>query len=137
MEGEAVPRWIAGACGGLAAAAVKYVGQDHQRVTEFLAAGQSANAISLGLGYAILVPILMLIGGLVGFFSDEQQRMKLFAMGVAAPALITTWANGIKVDLTKAVPAPAAAEARELAAPSPSVLNGVRMFFGYRPQGSG
>lgn len=46
------------------------------------------------LAYEIMVPALMFLGALIAWASYENHRMKLLAIAVAAPALITTWAGG-------------------------------------------
>ena len=89
---------LIGALGGLAAVSVKYLGQDHSFVTQNLQLGQTANLWALLIGYIILTPILMFLGGLLACMSGEVNRMKLLAIGVAAPALITTWAGGATPD---------------------------------------
>lgn len=89
---------LIGALGGLAAVSVKYLGQDHSFVTQNLQLGQTANLWALLIGYIILTPILMFLGGLLACMSGEVNRIKLLAIGVAAPALITTWAGGATPD---------------------------------------
>jgi SPOR domain len=82
-----------GGLGGLAAICVKYIGQDHNVVMDWIDTGDP-RLHKLLIGYLILTPILIFLGGLVTWVSDETNHLKLLAMGVAAPALITTWAGG-------------------------------------------
>lgn len=84
-----------GALGGLAAICVKYLGQDQNFAMDWWAEGDP-RLEKLLFGYLILTPILMFLGGLVTWVADEKRPMRLLAMGVAAPALITTWAGGAK-----------------------------------------
>ena len=92
-------RAIIGSLGGLAAICVKYVGQDHNFVTKLIQSGDLHDmdlVLALFVGYAILTPMLMFLGALIAWGSSERNRLKLLALGVAAPALITTWAGGTK-----------------------------------------
>ena len=50
--------------------------------------------LAVALGYALRVTILFYLGGLVAFLHrDEQDRLKLFELGIVAPALITAFLN--------------------------------------------
>lgn len=89
---------VLGCAGGLAAVAVKFLGQDYDFLVENIPSLPEGMKTSLIFGYAILTPILVFLGGLVAWVSDEAKRMKLLALAVAAPALITTWSGGVKVD---------------------------------------
>jgi hypothetical protein len=99
-------RALVGALGGFAAVLVKYISQDHAAVASFLAthskAGLPFSAITdiVG-GYFILAPMIIALGAIIGWVSNEDQRIKLFALGVSAPALITTLSSGnsVKVSL--------------------------------------
>ncbi len=55
------------------------------------------------LGYAIRVIILFYLGGLVAFLhKDENSPVKLFELGIVAPAIITALLNGTKIEAPKA-----------------------------------
>lgn len=88
-------RVLVGAIGGLMAVIAKYLGQDH---AEFINAivGSNIDIIKETLvGFGIFTPLLMFLGaGLAWVSEDEHNRRKLLAIGVAAPALITTWIGG-------------------------------------------
>ena len=61
------------------------------------------------LAYLTRVIILFSLGGLVAFFhKDENSPLKLFQLGLAAPALITGLLNGGQVEIPKAPPPPEA-----------------------------
>jgi hypothetical protein len=139
-----------GALGGLSAVLVKFLGQDYHTVVAQAANLTEDQLLAYKLGYGILTPILMFLGGFVGWISDEQQRMKLVALAIAAPAMITTWAGGIKDDKSHVafldIVASAYAEAWEPtmeagkvkipdtvkdASTWDRVQRGVRVFFGY------
>lgn len=142
---------LIGALGGMAAICVKYLGQDHGFVTQQLEVGNVAKIYSMGIGYAILAPILLFLGGLLAWVSGEVNRMKLLAIGVAAPALITTWAGGAVPDqipqpamdvpgraglLQEFLPiTPALAQTGVTRQqPDVSVTQGVKLFFGIGKQ---
>ena len=91
-------RAIIGALGGLAAVCVKFLGQDYYTVIKQAVDLTSDQITAFMIGYLILTPILVFLGSLLSWVSDEGNRLKLLAIGVAAPALITTWAGGIKTD---------------------------------------
>jgi len=91
-------RAIIGGLGGLAAVCVKFLGQDYYIVAKQAANLTGSQITSYIIGYSILTPILIFLGSLLSWVSDEKNRLKLLAIGVAAPALITTWAGGIKTD---------------------------------------
>ena len=48
------------------------------------------------IGYGVLTPILVFLGAVLAWVSEEANRLKLLAIGIAAPALITTWSGGTK-----------------------------------------
>ncbi len=92
-------RVIVGALGGFAAVLVKYISQDHASVVTFIQtyaqAGLPFSAIlNIVGGYFILAPMIIMLGGIIGWVSNEFQRVKLFFLGVSAPALITTLSTG-------------------------------------------
>lgn len=62
------------------------------------------------LAYLVRVIILFCLGGIVAFLhTDENSPLKLFQLGLAAPALITGLLNGAQIEVPKA-PLPAHAE---------------------------
>jgi hypothetical protein len=86
----AVPRWLAGACGGLALAGVQIIGQDcGPKVADFITHGEWQNAMTMMLTVIVGILVLMALGSIVALFRDEDSRHKLFLMGVAVPALFT------------------------------------------------
>jgi hypothetical protein len=46
------------------------------------------------LGYLLRVVVLFYLGGLVAYFQEEKSRLKLFELGIVAPALLTGIMNG-------------------------------------------
>src|SRR5574341_507180 len=85
-----------GALGGLAAVCVKFLGQDYHYVVTQASNLARDRVNDLIIGYSVLTPILVFLGGLLTWASDETKRLKLLAIAVSAPALITTWAGGSK-----------------------------------------
>ena len=125
-----VPRWLAGAAGGVAAALAKFVGQHMDVVSQQIAIGSYATAINYGLGYLFGVPFLMALGALAVFF-DEQSRSRLFVLGIAAPALFTTLSSGKSIqaaaDLFSVTPAYAQTQL-VTKTENVSVVEGIKLF---------
>lgn len=95
-------RIIIGALGGLSAVLVKFLGQDYANVVANAANLTADQIFCYKIGYGLLTPILMFLGSFVAWTSDETKRLKLVALAVAAPALITTWAGGSKPGIQEA-----------------------------------
>lgn len=85
---------LVGGIGGLAAICTKYLGQDHQFVVSALAVDNTDAVLTMAIGYAIIGPILIFLGAVFGWASGEQNKIKLLALGISAPALVTTYAGG-------------------------------------------
>lgn len=85
-------RCLVGGLGGLAAMLTKYLSQHHEKVAGLIENGQADKALAIVLGLAIVGAILIFLGGLIGWASREEVPLKLIALGVSAPALVTTWA---------------------------------------------
>lgn len=92
-------RIVIGALGGLAAVCTKFLGQDYDSVLVLVVENNWPEINQVIVGYVIVTPILMFLGGLLGWASRETQPIKLIAIGVAAPGLITTWSG--TSDITK------------------------------------
>lgn len=87
---------VLGALGGLSAVLVKFLGQDYANVVAHAANLSADQLLAYQVGYGLITPILMFLGAFVAWLSDEQKRIKIVALAVAAPALITTWSGGNK-----------------------------------------
>ncbi len=146
---------LIGAIGGLSAVCVKFLGQDYNIIVENIANLTASQMLSYKIGYIILTPILMFLGGALASVIEEKNKLKLFAIGVAAPALITTWSGGNKNELNLAgLPAGGGVISAAYADTKPDdtpwynftekdpdeideksmighALEGVKMFFGY------
>ena len=140
---------VLGALGGLSAVLVKFLGQDYANVVAHAANLSADQLLAYQVGYGLITPILMFLGGFIAWLSDEEKRIKIVALAVAAPALITTWAGGNKPDnlafndylVSSAYAQPAAPAQQTLTpaypeAPTPQstwqkIESGVGTFFGY------
>ena len=91
-------RVFIGAIGGLSAVLVKFLGQDYATIIENFSNLTADQILCYKFAYIILTPILMFLGAVVAWVSDERKRIKLFALAIAAPALVTTWSGGHKGD---------------------------------------
>lgn len=92
-----MPSWqkiTLGALGGLSAVLAKFLGQDYPTVVAHAANFTADELIEIKIGYGLLTPILVFLGAFIAWLSDERRRMKIVALAVAAPALITTWSGG-------------------------------------------
>jgi len=92
-----IEKILIGACGGLCAVMVKFLGQDFDLIVQNAAILSADQILSYKIGYGILTPILMFLGAILAWVTDEKKRIKLFAIGVAAPAIITTYSGGVKL----------------------------------------
>jgi hypothetical protein len=148
-----IEKAILGALGGFSAVLVKFLGQDFANVVAHASNLTADQLLSYKIGYGLLAPILMFLGGFAACLSDEKKRIKIVAFAVAAPALITTWAGGQKFEVASALEVPlvtsAYAQTREAAKETfkienPDVIsdkttfqhiqNGIGVFFGYGNQ---
>jgi hypothetical protein len=91
---SSIQRITIGMLGGIAALCTKFLAHDYSTLSDYLSANRYGDALNLGIGYVILGPILVFLGGLLAWVNEsENSRMKLLAIGIAAPALITTAAG--------------------------------------------
>lgn len=134
-----VPRWLAGAYGGLAISIAQFIGQNSgPKLADFLTHGEWRNSVNLILTTIFGVLVLMALGSLVAFFEDEKLRRKLFLMGVAAPALFAAAAPSVFTLIERKVAnlspisiAYAADKSPDCSARSDfSMFDGLKLFFG-------
>ncbi len=133
-------RTLIGTLGGFAAVCVKFLGQDYYYVVNQAANIPKEKVVSLVFAYLILTPILAFLGGLLAWVSDETNRLKILAIGIAAPALITTWAGGNKPDsnsvatflnMSTAYAQQAGVDNDEKKSLTNQITDGVKTFFGF------
>jgi len=90
---NSIAKMAIGMAGGLLAAISKYGAFEHEALIEIIRmhteVSDEARAFRLALYISSLVLVLM--GGAVAWATDENNRMKLLAIGAAAPALIAPW----------------------------------------------
>lgn len=129
-----IQRVFIGTMGGLAAVCVKFLGQDYYMVVTQAANLSDQQITSYIVGYSILTPILAFLGGLVAWVTDEKNRLKLLAIGIAAPAMITTWAGDSQpyqsADVLDLVISSAYADSPASQEEASPIMDGVRLFFG-------
>ena len=95
-----IEKAILGALGGFSAVLVKFLGQDYANVVAHASNLTADQLLAYKTGYGLLTPILMFLGAFIAWISEEQKRIKIVALAVAAPAIITTWSGGQKVEST-------------------------------------
>src|SRR5215475_655055 len=89
-------RFLWGGLGALAPTIISLAILDHTAVADYLA-NIEGNAAWLG-GYAFRVVVLFVIGGLWAYFHRaEIEPLKLFQLGIVAPAMITGMINASNV----------------------------------------
>jgi hypothetical protein len=139
-------RVFLGTLAGLMAVLCKFMAQDYPFLSRHASDVTAEQILNYQVGYGILTPILMILGGFIAWISDEHKRMKIAALAISAPALITTWAGGgdpgAKVHARSAsFISSAYAQQAPAGRPSPQttqsigaldrVQQGVGIFFGY------
>jgi hypothetical protein len=87
-------RLLWGVAGGLLAVISKYLAQDHDRYILFMETAQTAKLWGMGASYLILLVGLCVMGGIIAAATPESSRLKLLAIAVSAPAMVTTWTGG-------------------------------------------
>lgn len=134
-----IPRWLAGAFGGLAISIAQFIGQSSgPKLADFISHGEWQNSMNLVLTTIFGVAVLMALGSVVAFFEDEQLRRKLFFMGVAAPALFAAAAPSVFTLIERKVAELAPISVAYAAEKNPvcneqkyfTILDGLKLFFG-------
>jgi len=83
-----------GIAGGFAASTSKILATDVGQLATLLDHADMSGIAELRVTIFIFTPILMFLGGLVAWATEETNRMKLLAIGCAAPALVAPWTTG-------------------------------------------
>lgn len=86
-------RIMVGGLGGIAATCVKYLSQHNDKVSSLIENNQLDKAVPILYAIAIVAAVLFFLGGLIGWASKENHSLKLLALGISAPALVTTWTS--------------------------------------------
>jgi hypothetical protein len=87
-------RGLWGALGGIVAVGSKFLAQNFYWVRVFMDTHAYDRLPGLTVSYISLLVVLCVIGGVFAVASEENHKMKLLAIAVAAPAIITTWLGG-------------------------------------------
>lgn len=87
-------RFAIGALGGFVAATSKVLALDAGRLAQLFSEGQADEIAALKATIFITSPLLILLGGIVGWATSERVPMKLLAIGCSAPALVAPWTTG-------------------------------------------
>lgn len=89
-------RLLLGAIAGLVSVLSKFLAHDYDNIANNFANLTADQILNYQVGYSILTPILIILGAFIAWISDESNKLKIVAMAISAPALITTWAGGDK-----------------------------------------
>jgi hypothetical protein len=89
-----IGRFIVGCLGGLAASLSKVLAVDTGQLAILFYSADVTAVNDLRVTIFIFTPILMFLGGVVGWVSGEEHRLKLLAIGCSAPALLAPWTTG-------------------------------------------
>jgi SPOR domain len=90
-----------GLLGGSAAVVSKFIAQDLHFVRISIDTRQTEQLYGMMASYALLTIGLSFLGIVLAIASRENSEMKLLAIAVSAPALITTWLGGAIPDTQK------------------------------------
>ena len=93
-------RIVLGLTAGFVSVLSKFMAQDYTYIVDNAMNLTADQILSYKVGYGILTPILMIMGGFIAWVSEENSRIKVVALAISAPALITTWAGGTKATST-------------------------------------
>lgn len=91
---ETLARILIGGLGGLTASLSKILALDATRLGSLFNSGSLTEMNELLASVYVFTPILILLGAIVGWASGETHRVKLLAIGCAAPALLAPWTVG-------------------------------------------
>ncbi len=90
-----------GVAGGVSAVILKFMGQDLYWLRVLIDTNDTGKIPGMLTMYLILLFCLSVIGAICAMASKENQPVKLLAIAVAAPALVTTWLGGSTSELSR------------------------------------
>ena len=130
---EGVVRILAGMAGGFTASASKILALDVERLGSFMTNGSLDEFNELKVTIFVFTPVLMAIGGIVAWASQERNRMKLLAIGCTAPALIAPWTSSNISELEQRASMISSAYAQDVRAKpiSDNYAKGVKALLGF------
>lgn len=132
-------RFAIGALGGFVAAASKVLALDANRLAQLFSEGQADEIAALKATIFITAPLLILLGGIVGWATSEVVPLKLLAIGCSAPALVAPWTTGninstagqeALLEVPAFVSTAFAEDNTTQAAPGVSIGTGLKVLFG-------
>jgi hypothetical protein len=82
-----IKRLSVGALAGITAAVVKYWTHDHASLMNLIELQQNTKVVGLLFGYGIGAGILLFLGAIAAWISQEDDVRKLFFIGLSAPSL--------------------------------------------------
>ena len=86
-----INRAIVGGLGGLAAWLSKLLALDIAMLGQLVDQQLWVQAAELKVNIYIFLPVLIFLGSLIAWMTEEKERFKLFAIGVSAPAILAPW----------------------------------------------
>lgn len=132
-----INRFLIGALGGFAAWLSKLLALDAATLGQLVEHQLWVQAAELKVSIFVILPVLVFLGALVAWLTEESMRMKLFAIGVSAPAIIAPWtAKSVlpEVAMIEQFGFVQPAIAQSGAAPTNSgVGEGLKFLFGFTP----
>lgn len=99
---EPLRRILVGSVSGIAASLVKYWTHDHTNVLNMISDKNWDHVTTFLMGYGLGLTVLMVLGAIAAWISNETDIRKLFFIGLSAPAL---FAAGIAPAAPPTVPA--------------------------------
>ncbi len=100
---NSISRVTIGIVGGLVAASSKILALDAEKLAVLFEQGNIDEINSLKVTIFVVTPILLFLGGVIAWATSEESRIKLLAIGCAAPAIIAPWTAQAPFDVTAAV----------------------------------
>jgi hypothetical protein len=139
---NSLTRFFVGMIGGLVAACSKILALDISQLSTFLDQGNLSDLNDLKVTIYIFTPILVFLGGVIAWATSEESRMKLLAIGCAAPAIVAPWTAASPVEPLSAfhlvpgsIVSTAFAQERKDSAAQSKFVTGVKVLFGItRPE---
>ncbi len=122
-----------GALGGFAAWLSKLLALDAATLNQFVEQQLWLQAADLKVSVFIILPVLVFLGAVIAWLTEESLRIKLFAIGVSAPAIIAPWTakstmNDIALLESIALVQPAYAQTKD--ARQQGVVDGLKVLLG-------
>lgn len=132
-----ISRIFIGALGGLAAWLSKLLALDADALSQLVRHELWLQADEMKVSVFIILPVLVFLGALIAGLTDENLRLKLFAIGVSAPAIIAPWtAKSVLpgfAELEALGVTAAYAQTVDQRQQQRGIVDGVKILFGFTP----